>query len=138
MLVSKVANVFKQAGVRKGDAVAIYLPSCIQAAAVMMACARLGAPHAVVFAGFSADALADRINDCGAKVLVTMDASMRAGKTVPLKEIADKAIENCPDLQQCFVFKRAESKSDEFLKNRIDVDMDDAIRNGFFRIFESV
>ena len=128
-LVSKIANVLKHAGVQKGDAVAIYLPSCIQAAAVMMACARLGAPHAVVFAGFSADALADRMNDCGAKVLITMDAAMRAGKTVPLKEISDKAIKNCPDLEQCFVFNRTGSGSDEFLKNKIDVDMDDAIRS---------
>ena len=103
-----------------------------------MACARIGAPHAVVFAGFSADALADRINNCKAKVLVTMDGSMRGGKTVPLKEIADKAVESCPGLEHCFVFNRIGKKTGEFLKNKIDVDMDDAVRNGFLRIFSSV
>lgn len=80
-------------GVRKGDVVAIYLPSCPEAVFAMLACARIGAVHSVVFAGFSDDALADRINDARAKVLITGDMFKRAGHVVPLKKIVDSALQ---------------------------------------------
>lgn len=86
-LVQQISNVLVQANVKTGEPVVIYLPSCILAAACMQACARIGAPHAAVFAGFSPAALADRINDCGAKILITMDGAKRGGKTVNLKGV---------------------------------------------------
>ena len=78
---------------RKGDTVAIYLPNCPEAAYAMLACARIGAPHSVVFAGFSAEALAERIVDAKSKVLFTADEFKRGGKCVPLKSIVDQALE---------------------------------------------
>ena len=84
----------------------IYLPCSIIACAAMMACTRIGAPHAVVFAGFSPGALADRINDSGAKVIITMDGATRAGKVVELKKIVDEAVQSCPQVTHCFVTGR--------------------------------
>ena len=75
------------------------------------ACARIGAPHAAVFAGFSPAALADRINDCDAKVLITMDGAKRGGKTVPLKNLVNEAVQNCPNLTHCFVAGRLQAAS---------------------------
>ncbi len=91
--VSKFANVLKQLGVKKGDRVTIYMPMIMEAAYAMLACARIGAVHSVVFGGFSPDALAGRIVDCGSEVLITADEGLRGGKTVPLKANADKAAE---------------------------------------------
>ena len=89
--VSKFANVLKELGVKKGDRVTIYMPMILEAAYAMLACARIGAVHSVVFGGFSPEALAGRIVDCGSEVLITADEGLRGGKTVPLKVNADKA-----------------------------------------------
>ncbi|NNM32467.1 MAG: acetate--CoA ligase [Gemmatimonadetes bacterium] len=104
--VSRFANVLKSLGVGKGDRVAIYLPMIPEAAFAMLACARIGAPHSVVFGGFSPDSLADRINDAEAKVLVTADGGYRRGGVVPLKENADRAVEKCPSIDHVLVVAR--------------------------------
>lgn len=103
------ANVLKDAGVKKGDRVTIYLPMIPEAAYAMLACARIGAVHSVVFAGFSPDSLADRIIDCDSTILLTADEGMRGGKPVPLKENADKALERCPDVETVVVVERTGS-----------------------------
>jgi acetyl-CoA synthetase len=104
--VSKFANVLKSLGVRKGDRVAIYLPMVPEAAIAMLACARIGAPHSVVFGGFSAESLRDRITDAEAKLLVTADGGFRRGRVVPLKEAADKALEETPSIENVIVVRR--------------------------------
>jgi len=104
--VKRFAGVLKSLGVRKGDRVAIYLPLIPEAVFAMLACARIGAPHSVVFGGFSATALADRINDAGAKVLVTADVGWRRGAQVPLQEQAVRAVEKCPGIEQVLVVAR--------------------------------
>jgi len=104
--VNKFANVLKKKGVKKGDRVSIYLPMIPELPIAMLACARIGAIHSVVFGGFSADSLRDRIQDCQAKILITSDASYRSGKSVDLKGNADKALENCPSVETCIVVKR--------------------------------
>ncbi len=104
--VSKFANVLKSLGVRRGDRVAIYLPMIPEAAIAMLACARIGAPHSVVFGGFSAESLRDRINDAQAKVLVTADGGFRRGRVVPLKANADEALAGTPSIQRCVVVQR--------------------------------
>jgi acetyl-CoA synthetase len=91
--VCKFANVLKQLGVKKGDRVTIYMPMILEAAYAMLACARIGAVHSVVFGGFSPDALAGRITDCGSTVVITADEGLRGGKTVPLKANVDRACE---------------------------------------------
>jgi acetyl-CoA synthetase len=104
--VGRFANVLKGLGVGKGDVVAIYLPMVPEAAIAMLACARIGAPHTVVFGGFSSEALAGRIQDCRAKVLVTADGGFRRGKVVPLKENADGAAAACPTIEHVVVLRR--------------------------------
>ena len=101
--VATFANILKSHGVEKGDRVTIYLPMIPEAAYAMLACARIGAPHSVVFAGFSPDALADRIQDCESHYLITADEGKRGGKRVPLKNNADKALERCPDVAHTLV-----------------------------------
>jgi acetyl-CoA synthetase len=95
--VCQLANVIKEHGVKKGDRVTIYLPMIPEAAYAMLACARIGAIHSVVFGGFSPDSLADRIEDCQSKLVITADGGVRGGKPVPLKENADKAVERIGD-----------------------------------------
>ena len=104
--VNKFANVLKGLGVRKGDRVAIYLPMVPEVAVAMLACARIGAVHTVVFGGFSAESLRDRINDAGAKVLVTADGGYRRGAIVPLKQNADDALTATPTIERVVVLRR--------------------------------
>ncbi|MGH7623841.1 MAG: acetate--CoA ligase [Gemmatimonadaceae bacterium] len=104
--VCKFANVLRQLGVKKGDRVAIYLPMIPEAAIAMLACARIGAPHSVVFGGFSSDSLRDRINDAEARVLITADGGYRRGGIVPLKRNADRAVEETPCIEHVVVVQR--------------------------------
>ncbi|MCD6388885.1 MAG: acetate--CoA ligase [Desulfobulbaceae bacterium] len=104
--VCRFANVLKKLGVQKGDRVAIYLPMIPELSISLLACARIGAMHSVVFAGFSAQSLKSRTQDCEAKVLITADAVIRAGKTIPLKPNADDALEECDTVKNCIVVKR--------------------------------
>jgi len=104
--VCKFANVLRQLGVKKGDRVAIYLPMIPEAVIAMLACARIGAPHSVVFGGFSSDSLRDRINDAEARVLITADGGYRRGGIVPLKRNADKAVEETPSIAHVVVVQR--------------------------------
>jgi acetyl-CoA synthetase len=101
--VCRFANVLKKKGVKKGDRVSIYLPMVPELAIAMLACARIGAPHSIIFAGFSAHSLRDRINDCQAKVHITGDGVRRAGKVIPLKPNTDEALEQCPTIEHCIV-----------------------------------
>ena len=104
--VSKMANVLKSLGVEKGDRVVIYLPMIPEAAYAMLACARIGAIHSIVFAGFSPDALGARINGCGAKVVITADYAPRGGRETQLKSNTDAALLHCDDAVKCLVVKR--------------------------------
>ncbi|NBB96742.1 MAG: acetate--CoA ligase [Alphaproteobacteria bacterium] len=103
--VSRMANVLKAQGIGKGDRVIIYLPMIPEAAYAMLACARIGAIHSIVFAGFSPDALANRINDCGAKAVITADTAPRGGRSTALKSNTDKALFDCSDKVKNFVVK---------------------------------
>ena len=109
--VCKMANVLKDKGVKKGDRVCIYLPMIPELVYSVLACARFGAVHSVVFAGFSSSALATRINDCNCKTVITSDGSYRGAKTIDLKGIVDKALVDCPDVNSVLVAKRINSKS---------------------------
>ncbi len=102
----RFANALKARGVRKGDRVIIYMPMIPEAAFAMLACARIGAVHSVVFGGFSAEALASRIKDCGAVAVVTADEGLRGGKKTPMKANVDAALEDCPGVRVVFVVER--------------------------------
>ena len=106
--VSQFANVLKKLGVRKGDRVALYLPLIPELAIAMLACARIGAVHSVVFGGFSAESLRDRINDAQARVLITADGGYRRGQIVPLKQMADEALEGTPSIESVVIVQRGE------------------------------
>ena len=110
--VNRFANVLKKKGIKKGDIVSIYLPMIPELPIAMLACARIGAIHSIVFGGFSAEALSDRIQDCEAKVLITSDASYRNGRVIPLKGNANKALEDCPSIETCIVVNRTNSDID--------------------------
>ena len=116
--VCQFANALRGLGVGKGDRVAIYLPMIPEAAIAMLACTRIGAPHSVVFGGFSPESLADRINDTTAKVLITADGGYRRGGVVPLKVNADKALESCTTIENVVVVARGASLTPE-----LDADM---------------
>ena len=103
--VNKLAKVFKNLGIQKGDRIAVFLPVIPELPITLLASARIGGIHAVVFSGFSAEALADRINDSGARILVTADGSFRRGKTVAIKDNADRALPNCPNIEKVIVVK---------------------------------
>ena len=107
--VNKFANVLKSRGIKKGDRVCIYLPMIPELAVSVLACARIGAIHSVVFAGFSSIALATRINDCDCSLLITSDGSYRGKKTINLKGIVDEALESCPSVKNVLVAKRIHS-----------------------------
>ena len=104
--VSRMGNVLRDRGVKKGDRVCIYMPMIPEAAYAMLACARIGAVHSVVFGGFSPEALKDRILDSDCQVVITADEGVRAGKPIPLKANTDKALENCPNVRTCIVVRR--------------------------------
>ena len=104
--VCRMANALLDLGVRRGDRVTIYMPMIPEAASAMLACARIGAVHSVVFGGFSPDALASRIHDCDSRFLITADEGLRGGRKVPLKNNADQALEDCPDVSAVLVVRR--------------------------------
>ena len=104
--VCKFANVLKAEGAKKGDRITIYMPMIPEAAVAMLACARIGAIHSVVFGGFSPDALAGRIQDCDSNIVITADEGLRGGRSVPLKTNTDNALENCPDCNKVIVVRR--------------------------------
>ncbi len=104
--VCKFANVLKKLGIKAGDRVTIYMPMVPELAIAMLACARIGAAHSIVFGGFSADAVADRNNDAGSKLTITADGGWRRGKVVPLKENVDAALEKSPTVEKCIVLNR--------------------------------
>jgi acetyl-CoA synthetase len=103
--VCKFANVLKQVGVKKGDRITIYLPMIIELPVAMLACARIGAIHSIVFGGFSPDSLSNRIQDCDSNILITSDEGLRGGRSVPLKANSDKALEECPTIEKCIVVR---------------------------------
>lgn len=107
--VSRLGNLLRQRGVNKGDRVCIYMPMIPEAAYAMLACARIGAVHSVVFGGFSPEALKDRILDSDCQVVITADQGVRGGKAIPLKENTDKALESCPNVHTCIVVERTSS-----------------------------
>jgi acetyl-CoA synthetase len=108
--VCRFANVMKANGVKRGDRVTIYLPMIPEAAYAMLACARIGAIHSVVFAGFSPDSLAGRILDCGSEIVITSDEGLRGGKPIPLKRNTDIALTQCPDVKRVIVVRRTGAK----------------------------
>ncbi|AYF90076.1 MULTISPECIES: acetate--CoA ligase [unclassified Pseudomonas] len=110
--VARLANVLKSRGVKKGDRVCIYMPMIPEAAYAMLACARIGAVHSVVFGGFSPDALRDRILDADCRTVITADEGVRGGKYVPLKQNVDKALKDCPNVSSVLVVQRTEGKID--------------------------
>ena len=123
--VNKLSKIFKNYGLKKGDRVAVYLPVIPELPITLLATARIGGIHTVIFSGFSAEALADRINDCGAKVLVTADGSFRRGKIVQIKKNADRALENTPTIEKVIVVKRTCQEID--MKEGRDVWYTDAL-----------
>ncbi len=119
--VCRFANVLKTHGVKKGEFVTIYMPMIPEAAYAMLACARIGAPHSVVFGGFSSEALADRMSDCKSRFLITADEGVRAGKKIPLKANVDKAIERHDGVEKVFVVRHTNAKVP--MANGRDVDL---------------
>ena len=103
--VCKTANALKSIGIQKGDRVTIYLTMIPELAYTMLACARIGAVHSIIFGGFSPDSIATRINDCESEYLITADEGVRGGKIIPLKKIADEALEQCANIKKCLVVK---------------------------------
>ncbi len=106
--VCKVGNMLKANGVKKGDRVCIYMPMVPETAFAVLGCARIGAVHSVVFAGFSSGSLADRINDCGCKMVLTADGAYRGDKKINLKSIVDEAVEKCPTVETCILLNRTQ------------------------------
>jgi acetyl-CoA synthetase len=125
--VNRFANALKRLKVKKGDRVAIYMPMIPEVAVAMLACARIGAPHSVVFAGFSAEALRERINDAEARVLVTVDGSYRRGKIVPVKKAVDEALEGAPSIEHVVVVDRIGEAGAAPMKEGRDIWYRDAI-----------
>jgi len=107
--VSRLSYVLKQFGVQKGDTIAIYMPMIPEALFAFLACARIGAVHSVVFAGFSSDSLKDRVLDANSKVVITTDEGKRGGKIIGTKKIVDDALNKCPDVKHCLVYKRTDA-----------------------------
>ena len=110
--VCKAANGLKSIGVQKGDRVTIYLTMIPELAYIMLACARIGAVHSIIFGGFSPDSIATRVNDCESNYLITADEGVRGGKIIPLKKIADEALTQCPEVRKCVVVQRTGNQVD--------------------------
>jgi len=110
--VCRFANVLKAKGVKKGDRVTLYMPMIPELAIAMLACSRIGAPHSVVFGGFSSQSLRDRIHDCNSKIVVTADGGYRGGRTVELKNNVDHALAECPSVKTCIVVQRTKQQID--------------------------
>ena len=125
--VCRFANALTLRGVRKGDTIAIYMPMVPEAAVAMLACARLGAVHSVIFGGFSADSVRDRVLDADCRVVVTADEGLRGRKTVPLKKTVDEALKSCPEVHTVFVCRRTGAEVP--MTAGRDVVMQDAMRN---------
>ncbi|GAB6022066.1 Acetyl-coenzyme A synthetase 2-like, mitochondrial, variant 2 [Chamberlinius hualienensis] len=121
VLVNRMSNALKSVGVRRGDRVAIYVPVSPSAVVAMLACARIGAIHSVVFAGFSAEALASRIQDAGAETVITADQAVRGGKLIELKKTVDSAVANCPSVKRVLTIKRTGNPT---TKTPLDIDLD--------------
>ena len=117
--VCKFANVLKNNGVKKGDRICLYMPMVPELAIAVLACARIGAIHSVVFAGFSAKSLSDRINDADCNILITADGGFRGAKITPLKDISDEAMQTTPSIEKCIVLER--TKNTISMKNGRDV-----------------
>ena len=117
--VCKFANVLKNNGVKKGDRICLYMPMVPELAIAVLACARIGAIHSVVFAGFSAKSLSDRINDADCNILITADGGFRGEKITPLKDISDEAMQTTPSIEKCIVLER--TKKTISMKNGRDV-----------------
>ena len=124
--VSRAANVLKKIGVKKGDRVTIYLTMIPELAYIMLACARIGAVHSIIFGGFSAESIAGRIQDCGSEYIVTADEGVRGGKHIPLKETTDKALDSCPNVKKCLIINR--TSKDIQIKEGRDVFYNEAIK----------
>ena len=124
--VCRFANGLKSLGVGKGDRVTIYLPMVPELAIAVLACARIGAPHSVVFAGFSPESLRDRINDSEAKVVITSDGGYRRGGVIPLKRSVDESLEGAPTVEKVVVVRRT-GTADELMQPERDVWWDDLV-----------
>jgi len=116
--VQRFANVLKSLGVKKGDRVAVYMGMCPELAIALLACARIGAVHSVIFGGFAAHAISDRVNDSDCQVVVTQDVSYRRGGEVKLKHIVDEAMKTCPGVRKVVVYQRAETSAVEMKAGR--------------------
>jgi acetyl-CoA synthetase len=126
--VVEFAAVLRKLGVKKGDRVAIYMGMVPEVVVGMLACARVGAPHTVVFGGFAAESLRDRINDCGAKVVLTQDGALRRGNVVELKQTVDRALEGTPSVESVVVFSRLGRQGETALKAGRDLDWYEAVK----------
>ena len=125
--VSKAANGLRKLGIKKGDRVTIYLTMIPELAILMLACARIGAIHSIIFGGFSAESISGRVNDCESEYIITADEGVRGGKTIPLKATTDEALTNCPNVKKCIVVKRTGNYV--FWNNERDVWYHDLIKD---------
>ena len=130
-LTNKFSNLLLSIDVKKGDNVIIYMPTCLYAVVAMLACARIGAVHSVVFGGFSSESLASRIETCRSKVVITCNQSCRGGKLINFKQTVDKALESCEFVQHVLVYKRT---SNSFDLNPIDIVIDEVIKIFHYKI----
>jgi acetyl-CoA synthetase len=127
--VCRFANGLKSLGVKKGDRITMYMPMIPELTIAMLACARIGAPHSIVFGGFSSESLRDRINDCGSKILITADGGYRRGQIIPLKKNSDEALEATPSIEKSIVVKRIGEKAKVQMKPDRDIWWDDLVRD---------